>query len=184
FFQAEDGIRDFHVTRVQTCALPISEMAFKAVNRRIPSLDAFGTVGMYVDQIAIEKMREWERNYAGQDLGLEMVEGRDYEIRDGRLFFYRSWDPRKLFVKKWSLQQKHDISVSGGSEKTNYYLGLGYLNQGGVYKTNPDEYERYNVNLSVNTSVTDWLDVRAKILQTNSTTTEPFNFGSATYDAW
>src|SRR5690606_39893224 len=25
FFQAEDGIRDFHVTRVQTCALPIFE---------------------------------------------------------------------------------------------------------------------------------------------------------------
>src|SRR5690606_40697867 len=25
FFQAEDGIRDFHVTGVQTCALPISE---------------------------------------------------------------------------------------------------------------------------------------------------------------
>jgi len=23
FFQAEDGIRDFHVTGVQTCALPI-----------------------------------------------------------------------------------------------------------------------------------------------------------------
>src|SRR5690606_25232690 len=30
FFQAEDGIRDFHVTGVQTCALPISS--------RIPSL--------------------------------------------------------------------------------------------------------------------------------------------------
>src|SRR5690606_40265789 len=26
-FQAEDGIRDFHVTGVQTCALPISGMA-------------------------------------------------------------------------------------------------------------------------------------------------------------
>src|SRR5690606_39790859 len=26
FFQAEDGIRDFHVTGVQTCALPISEV--------------------------------------------------------------------------------------------------------------------------------------------------------------
>src|SRR5690606_40105975 len=25
FFQAEDGIRDFHVTGVQTCALPISD---------------------------------------------------------------------------------------------------------------------------------------------------------------
>src|SRR5690606_40322918 len=27
FFQAEDGIRDFHVTGVQTCALPISSEA-------------------------------------------------------------------------------------------------------------------------------------------------------------
>src|SRR5690606_39346197 len=27
FFQAEDGIRDFHVTGVQTCALPISMAA-------------------------------------------------------------------------------------------------------------------------------------------------------------
>src|SRR5690606_40726103 len=26
FFQAEDGIRDFHVTGVQTCALPIFEV--------------------------------------------------------------------------------------------------------------------------------------------------------------
>src|SRR5690606_10151192 len=28
FFQAEDGIRDFHVTGVQTCALPISPISF------------------------------------------------------------------------------------------------------------------------------------------------------------
>src|SRR5690606_40953855 len=38
FFQAEDGIRDFHVTGVQTCALPISmkagkEMTFNAFVR-------------------------------------------------------------------------------------------------------------------------------------------------------
>src|SRR5690606_40089368 len=28
FFQAEDGIRDFHVTGVQTCALPISVLEY------------------------------------------------------------------------------------------------------------------------------------------------------------
>src|SRR5690606_40392935 len=28
FFQAEDGIRDFHVTGVQTCALPIFNVGF------------------------------------------------------------------------------------------------------------------------------------------------------------
>src|SRR5690606_40971708 len=30
-FQAEDGIRDFHVTGVQTCALPISDKRFNAL---------------------------------------------------------------------------------------------------------------------------------------------------------
>src|SRR5690606_40161429 len=29
FFQAEDGIRDFHVTGVQTCALPIYEIVLE-----------------------------------------------------------------------------------------------------------------------------------------------------------
>src|SRR5690606_39892609 len=32
FFQAEDGIRDFHVTGVQTCALPILSCFALAVN--------------------------------------------------------------------------------------------------------------------------------------------------------
>src|SRR5690606_39391706 len=31
FFQAEDGIRDFHVTGVQTCALPISDRPRKVL---------------------------------------------------------------------------------------------------------------------------------------------------------
>src|SRR5690606_40960370 len=31
FFQAEDGIRDFHVTGVQTCALPIYSTHLKSI---------------------------------------------------------------------------------------------------------------------------------------------------------
>src|SRR5690606_40592671 len=39
FFQAEDGIRDFHVTGVQTCALPISAGArrLSAAHRAAPA---------------------------------------------------------------------------------------------------------------------------------------------------
>src|SRR5690606_40985409 len=35
FFQAEDGIRDFHVTGVQTCALPIFLQGFLLLRERI-----------------------------------------------------------------------------------------------------------------------------------------------------
>src|SRR5690606_39691414 len=36
FFQAEDGIRDFHVTGVQTCALPIWPSSATQTNSSIP----------------------------------------------------------------------------------------------------------------------------------------------------
>src|SRR5690606_40569250 len=35
FFQAEDGIRDFHVTGVQTCALPISDYQWSDMDDRV-----------------------------------------------------------------------------------------------------------------------------------------------------
>src|SRR5690606_40338154 len=39
FFQAEDGIRDFHVTGVQTCALPIYELL--AIGQRFGACPGF-----------------------------------------------------------------------------------------------------------------------------------------------
>src|SRR5256885_2454897 len=35
FFQAEDGIRDYKVTGVQTCALPISDIAHVILRERL-----------------------------------------------------------------------------------------------------------------------------------------------------
>src|SRR2546430_13313395 len=37
FFQAEDGIRDLTVTGVQTCALPISDVGPRLLNRTLSS---------------------------------------------------------------------------------------------------------------------------------------------------
>src|SRR5690606_40518674 len=53
FFQAEDGIRDFHVTGVQTCALPIfSIMANLPIDRERLALRAVvhsASEGGYID---------------------------------------------------------------------------------------------------------------------------------------
>src|SRR5690606_40772377 len=45
FFQAEDGIRDFHVTGVQTCALPISSQKLAPTRGYIETRD--GTLLSY-----------------------------------------------------------------------------------------------------------------------------------------
>src|SRR5690606_39671191 len=44
----EDGIRDFHVTGVQTCALPISVVA---VHRREKRIGGAGNVALNIEQL-------------------------------------------------------------------------------------------------------------------------------------
>lgn len=161
-----------------------TEMAFAALQRRSPSINVFGVVGMFFDETAIQKIREWEELYGGQNLGNEMVMGRDFEIRDGRLFFYRPWDAAEMYLKDWTPMQKHDLNISGGSERISYNLGVGYTGQTGVLKVNPDSWDRYNVNLSLNSDVNNWLDARGNIMWSRTDLSTPYNFYSATYDYW
>src|SRR5205807_3036883 len=48
FFQAEDGIRDYKVTGVQTCALPIFYILLLAVLLRLERARAHKVVGMLI----------------------------------------------------------------------------------------------------------------------------------------
>ncbi|GEP94956.1 SusC/RagA family TonB-linked outer membrane protein [Chitinophaga cymbidii] len=161
-----------------------AEAMFLGKMRVDPNTAYFTTLGMSFDREGIEKMRQWERDYGGKELGDSMVMGRDFEVRDGRLYFYRPWDVGKMYMKDWTLMQKHDLAVSGGGEKTNYHLGLGYLNQSGVLRFKTDKFDRYNATLSVNSSVNDWIDVRGKMMLSQSVFETPYSFSSARFGPW
>src|SRR5690625_7777687 len=70
FFQAEDGIRDGHVTGVQTCALPISSK--RAVSHRTASEDAFARARKGLVEEGISTSRMYRSGSCGvEDLGDE-----------------------------------------------------------------------------------------------------------------
>lgn len=52
---------------------------------------------------------------------------------------------------------EHQVSVSGGGEKGNYYLSLGYFNQEGIVGGNfgRSNYERYSIRLNNNYTIFD-----------------------------
>lgn len=52
-------------------------------------------------------------------------------------------------------QQKHNLSVVGGSEKTNYFLSFGSLDQSGFYST--ANYNQYSLRSNLDTKLTDRL---------------------------
>jgi TonB-linked SusC/RagA family outer membrane protein len=157
-------------------------MALEAWQRQNPGdLEFGGDAGMKWDAEAIERMKEWERNFGGMNLGPEMVAGRDFEITDKGLRFYRSWDAFDMYIQNGFAQQ-HNLSVNGSSGKTNYHLGIGYMGDKGILKANPDQYNRYNITFKTESEVTGWLKVRSQVMFSRTELESPFTYSSSTYD--
>lgn len=140
-------------------------------------------VNMYWDWESIERMKEWERVYGGYNLSPEFVYGRDYEKINGRLCFYRSWDPYSTMMKKNSFQQTHNFSINGSSGKTSYNVGLGYLGFDGIVKVNNDKQNRYNVSFGTQTQLKDWFQFHTKMMYTRTDTQNPYEFNTSA-DEW
>ena len=157
-----------------------------AAQRSNPATTNVSSVGYNVSAEAIEKMKEWDALYGGmsqEELG-EMQLGRDFEQIGGKWYWYRGFDPIDMFLRDWTPQQKHNLSISGGSDKTTYNIGMGYLDQNGVIKVNPDDYKRYTFNANVNTQIRDWWSVRANVMFSRSQKKEPYKYTSGYTDLW
>lgn len=58
-------------------------------------------------------------------------------------------------VLRRGFQQNHNISLSGGSEKTTYFFSAGYVADDGIIETN--KFERLNLRSNNEYHITDWL---------------------------
>lgn len=59
---------------------------------------------------------------------------------------YANTDWYDYYFKKASIRHSHNLSVTGGSDKFNYYVGLGYIYQEGLLDQVDDNLSKYNVN--------------------------------------
>src|SRR5205807_9989457 len=86
FFQAEDGIRDYKVTGVQTCALPISSLCaeqFRTLRSHLyrlreknPIRTLLVTSALPGEEIGRASCREREWKWGGVDAGKKKKEGK------------------------------------------------------------------------------------------------------------
>src|SRR5690606_34372075 len=53
--------------------------------------------------------------------------------------------------------QNHELSISGGGEKSTFYTSFGYFGQDGVVTPEISNYNRYNVRINSDHKVNDWL---------------------------
>ena len=63
----------------------------------------------------------------------------------------------KIHFKDWSFSQQHNLGIAGGSSNSEYYIGLGYNDQEGMYRYGNDSYSRYNIRTRTSSHITKWL---------------------------
>ena len=79
---------------------------------------------------------------------------------NGNEFGNANADWHDVVYKKWAFSQDHNFSASGGTDKFNYYMSLGYVDQNGLLKVADDSYRRYSATGTIDAKMTDWLKLR------------------------
>ena len=68
-----------------------------------------------------------------------------------------------LLFKSAAPQQRHNINVSGGSEKIRYFVSAGFLDQGSNYRSDVLGYNQYNIRANIDASVADNLILKLNV---------------------
>src|SRR5690606_40892733 len=88
FFQAEDGIRDFHVTGVQTCALPIY-LHVLTVDLAAGHLEGAGDL-----RVGRVQVRRWRQLLRHRSRGRQLVRGPQLQHRSEERRVGKEWRSR------------------------------------------------------------------------------------------
>lgn len=88
----------------------------------------------------------------------------------------RDW--ARYFFNDYTLNQIHDISVSGSSEnnRMRYYLSGGYNKQNSALAIGDDFFNRYSLRAKVDYSVRDWLKIGNNTFYTHTNRRTPSQF--------
>ena len=81
-------------------------------------------------------------------------------------------------ISRTGLRQQYDLSISGGSENTRYFVSGGYLNEEGWIRTS--EFERINLRTNIQSKVNNWFEAGANASLSSSYQKSPTQSDSNT----
>lgn len=143
-------------------------LSFDQVNKRYPLQNVYGQgrSGSY----SPTSSESWGDYIPDRSGGPDVFDetGEYFEARDGTKYYpLVTKNSQETFVdSNWDAVfqtggfWQHDLSLSGGSEKTQYFFSLGRIDQEGIIRNS--SYDRTNARLNVKYFPTKWLNVSTR----------------------
>lgn len=76
-----------------------------------------------------------------------------------RYVHYGNTDWWSTLFSKAQASQEHNLSMSGGSDKINFYLSGRFYTRDGIYKVSKDELKTYTIRTKIDVNPTEWLSI-------------------------
>jgi len=116
------------------------------------------------DQDMIDGTRAWSEDPANAP---------EWGVVDGNLRFYGFNDYQESIMTDFAPTHQHDLTISGGTENSNYYVSFGHLSKDGYLRENNEQFRRYNILMKGEFKVNDWLTLDEKVMLNVQTNDQP-----------
>ena len=95
-----------------------------------------------------------------------------------------AWNERWLdgVQRDNAFRHEHQLSLTGGNEKTKYMFSLGYLNEDGILEST--SFQRYSARANISSTVTDWFTANLNTSLAHSLQNFSDYDGSSTSNVW
>ncbi len=77
---------------------------------------------------------------------------------------YPNTDWYRDTFKEWAPQQRHNLQLSGGTEKVKYFTSLGYIYQDAIYENSATYYKQYNLRMNLDAEVNEYVKMNLGIM--------------------
>ena len=86
---------------------------------------------------------------------------------------------KEFLYKDWSSRSKHNINISGGDDKLNYYISAGKYDEDGLLKVAENSYSRYNLDAKIAAKPYKWLsfELLTKVMQNKEKYPYDYQYG-------
>lgn len=61
-------------------------------------------------------------------------------------------------------QQRHNLTVSGGSDKVNYFASMGFLDQDAIYRESATRYKQYSIRTNLDAKINDFVTAKLGLM--------------------
>lgn len=153
--------------------------------------DLLSTVDYLESQNAAQRNANGSQKYSDEqitwvkDYIRDPVSNPSYHmLPNGKIFWNANPNVIKNMVQPWAPGNNHTLSVTGGNEKTSYYISGAVLHQNGLFKTATDVFKRYNFTTNVSTDITNWFRIGAKVNFASTSYDEPHKYPNKGTDWW